>query len=106
MKSSDVNRRLALALAATALGASIVYVVACIYDRLVSGLADPFLIVRDVHFGYYHRATLAAWLGGIAGLVVHRLLDSPERVARVTQVLVRSTLPTILALCVATYFFP
>jgi hypothetical protein len=104
--SSDASRRLALALASAALGASIVYVAACIYDRVVSGLADPFLIVRDVHFGYYHRAVLAAWLGGAAGLVSHRLLDSRERVERVTRVLTRATLPAVVVLSVATYFFP
>ena len=106
MKGTPEHRRVSLAIATAGLAAAIVYVVACIYDRIVSGLADPFLIVRDVHFGYYHRAVLAAWLGGIAGLIAARLLDSPERVSRVTHVLTRATLPTVVLLSVATYFFP
>jgi hypothetical protein len=100
------RRRVSLAIATAGLAAAIVYVVACIYDRIVSGLADPFSIVRDVHFGYYHRAALAAWLGGIAGLIAARLLDSPERVTSLTQILTRATLPTVVLLSVAAYFFP
>ncbi|MBN8611396.1 MAG: hypothetical protein J0L92_12455 [Deltaproteobacteria bacterium] len=106
MKGTPEHRRVSLATATAGLAAAIVYVVACIYDRIVSGLADPFLIVRDVHFGYYHRAVLAAWLGGIAGLIAARLLDSPERVSWVTRVLTRATLPTVVLLSVATYLFP
>jgi ABC-type polysaccharide transport system permease subunit len=86
--------------------ASLAYVAACVYDRLVSGLADPFLIVRDVHFGYYHRAALAAWIGGAAALVAYRSLDGAERIDRLVRALVPTILPVVVLVAIATYVFP
>lgn len=106
MSTSFARRRAALALVFLALAASVAYVAACVYDRVVSGLADPFLIVRDVHFGYYHRAVLAAWLGGAAALVAHRSLDRPDRVDGFARVLTPTVLPLVVAVAVAAYVFP
>ena len=106
MSGPATRRRAALALVVCALAASVAYVAACVYDRLVSGLADPFLIVRDVHFGYYHRAALAAWVGGAVALVAYRSLDRTERGDRAVRLLLPSVLPVVALVAFAAYVFP
>ncbi|GAB4215189.1 MAG: hypothetical protein OHK0013_40540 [Sandaracinaceae bacterium] len=107
MSSPDtLTGRRGTATAIAAIAASVAYVVAGVYERIVAGETDPFLIVRDIHFGYYHRAALAAWIGGTAGLVALRLLDEPGRIARAERALTRATVPLVLALAVVTYLVP
>lgn len=106
MSEPAIATRRATALAVGALSASSFYVIATIYEQIVAGPTDPFLIVRDVHFGYYHRAVLAAWLGGVAALVAWRSLDAPERVARVERWVTTLTLPLVVLLGIAATVFP
>ncbi|MFN7696653.1 MAG: hypothetical protein ACK6CU_24375 [Deltaproteobacteria bacterium] len=106
MSTLATARRRALAIVVTSLAASVAYVAACVYDRLVTGLADPYLIVRDVHFGYYHRAGLALWLGGVAGLVAYRTLERRERVELLVRFATPLVLPLVLLVALAAYVFP
>lgn len=106
MTGPATRRRAALALVVCALAASVAYVAACVYDRIVSGLADPFLIVRDAHFGYYHRAALAAWIGGAAALVAYRSLDRPQRIDGLVRALTPAVLPLVAIVAIAAYVFP
>jgi hypothetical protein len=106
MSAPLARRRTALALVLSALAASIAYVAACVYDRIVSGVADPFLIVRDAHFGYYHRAALATWIGGAAGLVAYRSLERPRRVDALVRALTPAVLPLVVIITIAAHVFP
>jgi hypothetical protein len=98
--------RLPTAGAVAALSASVAYVIANLYERVVAGEPDPFLIVRDIHFGYYHRAALAAWLGVAGGMVAFRLLVTPAEVERVQRWVGGTTLPLVVALGALAYLFP
>lgn len=98
--------RVSVALAIAALAASLAYVVACAYDLAVSGRGDPYLVVRDVHFGYYHRVALAAWTGGVAGLIGLFTLGSTDRVRAAERVVMRATLPIVIVLAIGTFVFP
>jgi hypothetical protein len=102
--SEQAARGAASAIAATT--AAVAYVVAGVYERIVAGETDPFLIVRDVHFGYYHRVGLAAWIGASAGLVALRLLDVPERVARAERAITAAALPLVIVLAIVAYLVP
>jgi hypothetical protein len=98
--------RLSVAIAIAALAASTAYVLACAYELAVAGRGDPYLIVRDVHFGYYHRVALAAWVGGIAGIVAHYAVATEDRVRRAEEAITRAVLPLLLVLAVGTFVFP
>ncbi len=98
--------RLSLAGAIGALTSAAGYVLATMYEQLVAGPTDPFLIVRDIHFGYYHRAALAAWIGGVGALVAFRLIDQPSRVAAAERWITRGTLPLVVVLGVLSMVFP
>lgn len=104
--TDGVRARWAAAFAVGALVASTAYVVATIYEQIVAGPTDPFLIVRDVHFGYYHRAGLAAWTGGAAALACAQIVTSSSAIARIERLVTAWTIPWTLALAVLAYLFP
>lgn len=92
-------------LALAGLGASTAYVAQCAYELAVGGRGDPYLVVRDVHFGYYHRVALAAWLGGLVFVLARLALDA-GRAQRVIDGLTPWVLPWIALLAIGTYVFP
>ena len=101
-----MSARWSLASTSAGLSASCAYVGACIYDFVISGRGDPYLIVRDIHFGYYHRVALAAWIGGIGGIVVFAYAHSETRTKQTERVLLRAALPIVCMLTVLTFVFP
>ncbi|MBX7195402.1 MAG: hypothetical protein K1X94_25325 [Sandaracinaceae bacterium] len=101
-----MSQRAALAGVVAALGASTTYVAALVYELAVGGRGDPYLIVRDVHFGYYHRVALAVWVGLVAGLLAHMHLDTDARRVRVETQLTRHTLWIVGLLAIVSFVCP
>ena len=102
-----MSARLSVALAASGVVACVAYVGACIYDFVVNGgRGDPYLIVRDIHFGYYHRVALAGWVGGAFGILVLHAANAPNRVTQLESFLTRATVPLVVVLVVLAFIFP
>ncbi len=102
-----MSARASTALAMAGMAASGAYVSACIYDFVINGgRGDPYLIMRDIHFGYYHRVALAAWAGGVAGIIAFYAANAPQKVLRMESFLTRAALPVVVGLAVLTFIFP
>jgi len=84
--TDSARQRLAVASLVFALAAPLAYVTQRIYERARGAIVSPFLLVRDLHVGYFYRVAIAVFVGGAIAAIAQRVLEAsdarPERVGR------------------------
>jgi hypothetical protein len=86
--------------------AAMAYVGQRLWERTQGQGADPLLVLHDPRIAFHGRVLAATWWGGTAFFFALMLLVRLEHRERAVRLLVRASLPLVLALAGLAYVLP